>query len=128
MFDSDGDSSEAQHSPKQADHLLRLADAAELFHAPDGEAFATVQVNEHRENWPILSRQFRQWLLRNYHLETKSAPQTNAVQEAIGILESRAHFDGAERPVFLRVAETDGKICLDLGNENWEVIEIDSKG
>ena len=128
MFDSDWDSGEAQQSPKQANILIGLADTAELFHTPEGEAFATVPVDQHSENWPIRSQRFCQWLLRGYYLETKSAPQSSAVQEALGILESRAHFDGAERPVFLRVAETDGKIFLDLCNENWEVIEIDSKG
>ncbi len=117
-----------QLTPTQANRLIRAADAAELFHAPDGEPFASVPVDQHKENWPIRSRQFRQWLLRNYYLETKSAPQNNAVQEALGLLESRANFEGDERPIFLRLAEDNGKIYLDLCNRIWEVIEVDAKG
>ena len=127
LFDSDEDPGQAQATLTQANRLLSLAEAIELFHTPDGEAFATVVVNEHKENWPLKSNQFRQWLLRGYFTKTKGAPQSNAVQEALGILESRARFDGAERPVFLRVAEKDGKIYLDLCNAQWEAVEIDGK-
>ena len=117
-----------QRRLSQATFLLSLADEATLFHTPDFEAFAIVPVNEHKENWPLKSNQFRQWLLRGYFTKTKGAPQSSAVQEALGSLESRARFDGAERPVFLRVAEKDGKIYLDLCNAPWEVVEIDGNG
>ncbi len=108
--------------------LLRLTDEATLFHTPDGESFASVPVNGHVENWPIRSQRFRQWLLRNYYLETKSAPQSTAVQEALGMVEGRANFEGPERSVFVRLAEDNGRIYLDLCNDGWEVVEIDASG
>jgi hypothetical protein len=50
--------------PKQADILVDLAQSAELFHAPDGTGFADLDINGHRETWPIRSKGFRRWLAR----------------------------------------------------------------
>jgi hypothetical protein len=119
---------EQQPRRTQTTLLLTLAEAADLFHTPDGEPFASVPVDDHRENWAIRSRHFRQWLLRAYYLETKSAPQSQAIQEATNVLESRANFGSPECPVFVRLAESDGKVHLDLCNERWEVVEVDAAG
>src|SRR5215467_11370723 len=40
---------------KQADILIELANAAELFHAPDGTGFVDHENGEHRETSPIRS-------------------------------------------------------------------------
>jgi hypothetical protein len=112
----------------QVKRLLRLGAEAELFHTPAGDLFASIPVNEHVENWPLKSRQFRQWLLRRYYLETQGAPKNQALQEAIGVFESRANFEGPEYPAFTRLAERDGRIYLDLGNDAWEAVEIDPDG
>jgi hypothetical protein len=117
-----------QEKLTQAKRLLLLGADAELFHTPGDELFASIVVGEHVENWPLRSKQFRQWLQRRYFLDTQSAPKSQALQEAIGIFESRARFEGPECPVFTRLAEKDGKIYLDLGNEAWEVVEIDRHG
>src|SRR5215469_14027170 len=47
---------------KQADTLIELAQSAESFHTPDRTCFADVDVNGHRETWPIRSKGFRHWL------------------------------------------------------------------
>jgi hypothetical protein len=53
------DSGEAGgRTPSQADILLELAQTAELFHAPDGTGFADLDINGHRETWPIRSEHF----------------------------------------------------------------------
>jgi hypothetical protein len=43
-------------SPTQADQLIELSAAVDLFHAPDGTAFADIDINGHRETWPIRSK------------------------------------------------------------------------
>jgi len=117
-----------QSAPTQANRLIRLADTAQLFHTTEGEAFASVAVDEHTENWPLRSRHFRHWLLRGFYLETKSAPQHQALQEAISVLESKATFEGSECPVFVRLAEKEGKIYVDLCDDEWKAVEIDANG
>src|SRR5262249_43617258 len=50
--------------PKQADILIGLAQSAELFHSADGTGFADLDINGHRETWPIRAKGFRRWLAR----------------------------------------------------------------
>jgi hypothetical protein len=117
-----------KQSLTQVARLLSLAASAEFFHTPDGEPYATIPVDDHLENWPLKSKRFRQSLLRRYYDETQSAPKTQAVQEALAILESKAIFAGPEHSVFVRLAESDGHIYLDLTNVAWEAVEIDVTG
>lgn len=89
--------------PTQADILIGLAQTAELFHTPDGAGFADLDINGHRETWPIRAKGFRRWLARRYFEETGGAPSSEALQSALNVIEAKAHFDGPERLVHIRV-------------------------
>ena len=39
--------------PKQADIRIGLSQSAELFHTHDATGFADLDINGHRETWPI---------------------------------------------------------------------------
>lgn len=114
--------------PTQADILIGLAQTAELFHAADGTGFADVDINGHRETWPIRAKGFRQWLVCRYFEETGGAPSADALQSVVNVVAAKAHFDAPERIVFVRVGGLDGKLYLDLGDEAWRAIEIDTAG
>ena len=114
--------------PTQADILIELAQTAELFHAPDGTGFADLDVNGHRETWPIRTKGFRRWLVRRFFDATDGAPSSEALQSALNTIEARAHYDGPERIVHVRVGGLDGKLYLDLGDETWRAVEIDTTG
>jgi hypothetical protein len=115
-------------SLKQADILVGLAQSAELFHAPDGRGFADININAHRETWPIRSRGFRRWLARLFFMATQGAPSSEALQSALNVIEAKAHFDAPERVVHLRVGGLDNRLYLDLGDETWRAVEIDATG
>jgi hypothetical protein len=112
----------------QANILIGLAQEADLFHAPDGSAFADININGHRETWPIRSSGFKDWLTRRYYEATGGAPSTEAMQSARGVIQSRARFDGPPRLVHIRLGGQDGRFYLDLGDESWRAVEIDSTG
>ena len=114
--------------PSQADILVALAEAAELFHTPDEVAYADIEINGHRETWPVQSRGFRRWLKRRYFEEQESAPNGEAVATALGVIEAKAQHDTPVREVFVRVGELDGKIYLDLCDAEWRAVEIDKTG
>jgi hypothetical protein len=114
--------------PKQADILIALAEPAELFHTPDGTCFADVDVNGHRETWPIRRKGFRRWLARRYFQTTRSAPNSEALQSALNVIEAKAQFDSPTRPVYVRVGGLDDKLYLDLGDSTWQAVEIDATG
>jgi hypothetical protein len=110
-------------------HVALALDAgAELFHDRDGIAYATIPVGNHRENWPLRSTGFRRWLQRTYYVDTQSAANSQAVQDAIGALEGKALFDGPEVPAHTRVAEHHGTIYLDLADAAWRAVEITAAG
>lgn len=114
--------------PTQADILIGLAESASLFHAPDSTGFADLDVNGHRETWPIRGKSFRRWLARRFFEATQGAPSSEALQSALNVIEAKAHFDGPERTVHIRIGGLDGKLYLDLGDETWRAVEVDSTG
>jgi hypothetical protein len=114
--------------PTQADILVGLAQAAELFHTADNTGFADLDIDEHRETWPIRSKGFRLWLARRFFEETNGAPGSEAMQSALNVTEAKALFDAPERTVHVRVGGLGGRIYLDLCNEAWQAVEIDSEG
>jgi len=114
--------------PTQADILIDLAQSAELFHAPDGTGFADLEINGHRETWPIRSKGFRRWLARRFYDATQGAPSSEALASVLNVIEAKAHFDAPEREVYVRVGGLDGRLYLDLGDGNWRAVEIDVSG
>ena len=114
--------------PTQADILVDLAQSAELFHAPDGTGFADLNINGHRETWPIRSKGFRRWLARRFFETTQGAPSSEALQSALNVIEAKAHFDAPERVVHVRVGGLDERLYLDLGDATWRAVEIDATG
>jgi hypothetical protein len=112
----------------QATILLDIAQGADLFHTLDGTGFADLEVRGHRETWPIRSKTFRRWLSRSYYERTGGAPNSEARQTALNIIEAQAAFDGREQSVSVRVAGFSGMIYLDLVDEEWRAVEISADG
>lgn len=126
IAEEDGDA--GGRGPTQADILIGLAQTAELFHAADGAGFADLDIDGHRETWPIRAKGFRRWLARRFFEVTGGAPSSEALQSALNVIEAKAHFDAPERQVHIRVGGLDGRLYLDLGDEAWRAIEIDATG
>lgn len=124
--EEDGDA--GGRGPTQADILVDLATSAELFHTPDETGYADLDVNGHRETWPVRSKGFRLWLTRRYYEATGGVPNSEALKSALGAVEAGATFDGPERPVHIRIGAHDGRLYLDLGDETWRAVEIDAEG
>jgi hypothetical protein len=119
---------DTKQEKKQADVLISFAARADLFHSPDGISYADVNINGHRQTLRIKGGVFRRWLAKGYYEKTKSAPSSEALTSALNVIEAKAHFDGSERPVFIRIGGYDGKLYLDLCNDGWQAVEIDAAG
>jgi 5S rRNA maturation endonuclease (ribonuclease M5) len=121
--------SEKDGKPAQSELLIALAADAEFFHTPDKTAYVTTPVDDHRETWPVGSKGFRLWLRgRFYKTFNNKAPSAQALQDALGVLESRALFDGLELSVHVRMAHTPEAVFVDLGTPTWEAVEITAQG
>jgi hypothetical protein len=108
--------------------LTHLAASTELFHSADGTAFADLMIDGHRETWPVRSSRLRSWLRRKHYEATGTAAGGGAISAALDLLEARAQFDAPQLAVYLRVAEHDGRIYLDLADERWRAVEIGPDG
>ena len=121
-------------SPSHAKILvnLALASAIEFFHSPEGDAYVTMRVAGqtwlHNETWPVDSKTTRLWLQQRFFEKINKPVSSQAVEEAINYLKGRALFKGPEHPVFVRIAEYDGAIYVDLGDESWIPVEIKASG
>ncbi len=105
--------------PSQADILIGLTADAGIFHSPDGTGYTDLEINGHRETWPIRSKGFKRWLARQFFEATGGAPSSEALRSALNVIEARAHFDAPQMDVHIRVAGHEGKLYLDLADDAW---------
>lgn len=103
---------------------LALESGLELWHDPEGRAWATLDLGTHREHHPLRTKALRTHLAGLYYNSTGTAAHAQGIQDALGVLEAKAVFEEGEHPTFTRLAEVNGRIYLDLANEHWEVVEI----
>jgi hypothetical protein len=101
---------------------------ASLFHTPTSTAFIDLEIQGHRETWPVRGKQLRAWLRRRYYEQTGGALAGEAIRSMLDLLEARAQFDAPERTVHVRVAEHEGRIYLDLADKEWHAVEISPDG
>ena len=115
--------------PTISEKLVRLGEAAELFHEEDGSPFASVILERGQSaTWPLYKKGFRQWLEREYWRKYGQVPSSQAKQDALGVLAAMAIHDGQEHQVFVRVARTDDAVYIDLANNAWEAVKITADG
>ena len=124
IAEENGDFSE--RASKETDILVRLAQEADLFRTPDGTSYADLDVDGHRETWPVRSRGFDRWIARRYYEEEQGAPSSIALRSTLKVLEARAQYDAPQRAVYVRVAGQDDRLYLDLCDENWRAVEINA--
>ena len=129
--ESDDDAEPSPARLSQADLLLSILQDTEgvgLFHTPDGEAYVSMPVGGHRETWRVNSKPFREWLQHRCYQAAGKVPGAQAVQDAVCTISGIAKFDAPVMPVFLRIAEHEGEVWLDLGDPDWTAVRITTSG
>jgi len=116
--------------PSTATVLVKLAleSGLEMWHDPEGNPWATLRTADHIEHHRLRNKAIRRYLAHLYYGEHKSAPNSQAVQDALMTLEAKAVFDGPEHPTYTRLAEVDGVVYIDLANDRWEVVRVTPDG
>jgi len=95
----------------------------------DGErAYAVIEQGNHRECWPLKSQGFRTWLKLRAYSNGGSIPNGTAVAEAIDTLEGLAMVHGERATPAIRVNGTNDAIYIDLGDEDWNCVEVTKNG
>ncbi|MGA9996644.1 MAG: DUF3854 domain-containing protein [Pyrinomonadaceae bacterium] len=120
--------SETSKKKSQSSVLVELIAGTELFHTGEGETFATIPMNNHRETWALKSKGFREWLSKRYYETEGSIPNSQALQDALNTLHGIARHGGPEIETHIRLAAMDSCIWLDLCDKEWRTIKISTQG
>jgi hypothetical protein len=118
----------SNREPSQATRLVASTSDVSFFHTPENEPYVTIRMGEHHETWRLREVHFKRWLARSLYMQTGAAPSSQALNDALGLLEAMALFEGPNEDVFVRLGQSGDKIYLDLCNEAWQVIEISGEG
>ncbi len=120
-------------SDSPAEILVRLTcECCELWHDSDGRGYASFEQEhdggKHRQNWPINSVGFGEWIARMAHTELGMAPSNETLTTVKNTLSGKARFDGAEYPVFRRSGKDQSDYWIDLCNDRWQAICVTTAG
>ncbi len=104
-----------------------------LFHTPEGDPIARFHVGAvgavgHWQGARIKSAPFKEWLSSMCYHREGFVPSKAILAEVINTLAGKAVFDSPQKSVYVRVAESDGAIYIDLGNDSWEAVKITAEG
>ncbi|MDX8045445.1 hypothetical protein SH601_05525 [Gracilibacillus sp. S3-1-1] len=122
---------EQEEKKTQSQIIVGLASDMQFFYDEQGTSYARVKVHEHHEVWPIRTQDFKHILTIRYLNLSKDkdkAPGSQAMEDALRVLEAKSKIYGKQEKVHVRVAELEDKIYVDLCNESWQAIEINKKG
>ena len=123
-----GESDGRQSRASRALELVQES-GAELWHDPDGEAYLDVRGEQgERRTLLVRSRACRTWLSGLLYRADGDAIGGQAATDAMDVLCAMAIHDGPQREVYVRIAEADGVIYLDLADETWRAVRITAKG
>jgi len=114
-----------------ADTLAEIALATTIFRTSDGREFADVVENGQRRTLGIRSRAFEKYLYDTCKALTGFAPKQDAIDAAVRIACSEAHYGATQYEVHVRVGGYNGCIYLDniaMGDSTFQTIEVDSNG
>ena len=116
---------------------IGMGEDMRLWHSPVGNAYASVLVGEHWENYRIGGSPFDQVLRAKYGKQNQikirdkwvwQGPGAGALKDGKASLEAYAKFQGAEREPAIRVGGGGGVIWIDLGGPDWHVVKVTPEG
>lgn len=115
--------------PKQADLLIAIATGkSALWQDPSGREYSSLTAGAHTENHRVRSRGYRKWIISQYYNRHKSAPSSQAMEEALRVIEAIASNEGETHDVHIRVAGHGDCVYIDRCDPAWSAIEIDASG
>jgi len=124
---------EPADTPPRKSQATRLVDLAlgagvELWHSPAGDPYVTLPTDGHREHHRLSTGPVRDWMARRHHAETRGAPGSQAIADALAVLSGMARYGGAEHATAVRVGGGHEAVYLDLGDPSWRAVEITPAG
>jgi len=126
-----GESSKRPRRSRQRDDLIAAVvntEGVELWRDPSGATYATVPTRRHMENWSLRASGFERWLSGLHYQKTAGALTSQALDDIRRTLEIKAYAEGSTYDPAVRVGAQNGKLYLDLCDEEWRAVEIAASG
>lgn len=108
----------------QSDILIELIGEVALYYDDTEEKYAVVKVDGHKEVYKINSKKFKLWLTKKFYEKTGKAPGNDAMNQALGVYEMKAMFEGEKRTFAKRCTKEGDKYYYDLCDSDRNVIVI----
>ncbi len=125
--DSDGsDEKESTDAFKQMMEIVKAE--AECWISSDDTPYADVVIDGIRKTWPIESRHFKRWISTRVYDKHQKGVSSEAIEKVRNVLCGIADSKGPQREAYLRIAEHEGSIYIDMADERWQVIEVSKQG
>lgn len=120
------DKNPKEEKKSQADVMIELAMEAgdTFFHDELNEKYVAIEGDGNPVVHKISSQDYKSFLVKRFFKETKKAPSKDSINQAVGVLEALAQYDGEEINVAKRCTERDNAIYYDLGDRDWTFIKI----
>jgi hypothetical protein len=99
-----------------------------LFHDEKSETYISLEIDGHREVWPLKSKSTKMFLNRLSWINLGSTLKSEEVKNIIGVLQGKAHFEGKEIKLHNRVAWFDGALYYDFTNDKYQVAKVTTDG
>jgi len=109
--------------------LIQLAlELASLWHDSSGAGWVDFPADGIRQTARIRSKRFRDFLSRILWEREERSINSESWAQATGTLDGLARFNHPQREAFLRVGRHDGAVYIDLGSDDWRIIQVTATG
>lgn len=114
----------APGKPEKLLDIIEKLPGMNLFHTEDNETYISLPRDTHQETHRVTGSDFGSYIRHVYQRETKHVVDGGTVDNVLAVLDGRARFDSPLDQIHTRSAEHNGRIYIDLCDEEWNCVEI----
>lgn len=126
--EGEGSGGKRRRRPRQRDQLFEEFGDLALWHDPSGEPFITLEINGHKENWPIKSPPVERFVAWRHYQKTNSVLSASALADFLRVAQAKAVSEGRMHATFMRFGQHGGDLYYDRGAPDWGAIRITPDG
>ncbi|PEL07792.1 hypothetical protein [Bacillus sp. AFS017336] len=112
--------------------VVQLCENFHIFRTPINDCYAKVKISKngktHYEIYDMETNDFKELIILECKDRFDEFVSNSAIETAVNYLKAQAKSEGRIEEVFIRIAEKNSCVYLDLANEYREVIEISKDG
>jgi hypothetical protein len=124
--DDDGEDGPPNQATELLDAILEIS--PDLFQSQDGAAYISFTDDGHYKTMALSDTRLKAWIRKSAFEVFRKVVNTNVINEVQAYLESFALTKGKHCDVFVRLAHIGDRSFLDLGSDDFLVVEITARG